>query len=831
MSVFEMNPNWIEHLKGQFEQGRPILFTGAGFSLAAENILEQEIPSYSALKERLWNLCFPGDPFDPASGLQDLYEHALQRHRNELKDLLSRSFAVNPKSLPDWYRLYAELPWKRMYTLNIDDLDTAWNSRFFPPRPFMSVSATSHAAPRSEASLSTTESIHLNGELADVPEFVTFSVTQYADRAKADLWYIRFTADLVTNPIVFVGTRLEEPPLWQHLVLRHGRGGRELSEMRHRSYLVTPTLDRAKQALLAQYHVVWLPMTAEEFATSVLSRFTSVAPSGFAALAAQSGIDNRSGKLRDVAELAVNPGEANEFFMGSEPIWADVQSGRAIERDVDAAVLTRAKDQLPLTDLRGIVLLSGTAGSGKSTSLKRFALSLSAEGTRVGWVDRFTEISPLNLRKAMNSAKAPAVLAMDEADIYGNELPRLLRDICTLDSRPLVAIAVRSSRVDRALASPLLEGIPVIEHSMPPLSDPDIPKLLDALERAKRLGILTGKSRPDQVKAFRDEAGRQLLVAMIKATSGKELKDKAFEELADLSGIASEVYAVICLATAFKFGLSKDEVLIATRDNTNTSLNALAVLLSRHIVTADRGGMVACRHRVIADLIVDELKTRGHLANAVTGLALLAATKVAQHLHRSARPWRMLKQFINNEFLRDTCGLQYAQNLYGELEELLSWDYHFWLQRGSLEVKYGDIRIAEHFLATARSLGEGDFLVDTEWAYLLFRKATDEFGIDAPSLVEEATLILKSIIVKSHDRYAYHILGSQGLSWARYRISDRTERERYLRNLMSVLEFGCQKNPRGVELQNLLNDVKFEYLKLAVKPPPSAPPAPGATST
>jgi hypothetical protein len=72
----------------------------------------------------------------------------------------------------------------------------------------------------------------------------------------------------------------------------------------------------------------------------------------------------------------------------------------------------------------------------------------------------------------MNNANPPVVLAMDEADIYGIELPRLLRDISTLDEFPLVAIAVRSSGADRALASPLLEGIPVIEHSMPPLSDP-----------------------------------------------------------------------------------------------------------------------------------------------------------------------------------------------------------------------------------------------------------------------------------------------------------------------------------------------------------------------
>jgi hypothetical protein len=41
------------------------------------------------------------------------------------------------------------------------------------------------------------------------------------------------------------------------------------------------------------------------------------------------------------------------------------------------------------------------------------------------------------------------------------------------------------------------------------------------------------------------------------------------------------------------------KIVIATRDATNASLNALAMLLSRHIVTGDSGGTVACRHRVM----------------------------------------------------------------------------------------------------------------------------------------------------------------------------------------------------------------------------------------
>jgi len=812
----ELHKIWIPHLRGQFERGRPILFTGAGFSLGATNTAGGQVPSYAELKERLWNICFPGDSFDSESNLQDLYDHALIRHRKQLSDLLIQSFTVNSSSVPAWYKTYFELPWQRAYTLNIDDLEMAFNSSADLPRSMVAVSATNPASAVNAPSQQRLEWIHLNGTLADVPEYVTFSVTQYADRARTDPWYIRFTADLVTNPVVFVGTRLEEPPLWQHLVLRHSRGGRDLHELRHRSYLVTPSLDKAKEALLTKYNVVWIQMDAETFSNEVLSEMRPASAQGFEVLASSAGCDNHAGRLMEVSELATNPGAANEFLMGSEPIWADIQSSRAISREIDNTLLDDTRRLLGATGTKGVVIVTGTAGSGKSASLERLALELSINGSRVGWVDRLTDTSPAEIRAGMRKSNGPPVLAMDDADLYGAELPRLIRDISAIERSPLIVIAIRSGKVDRALDTTAMEGIPHLEYVMPALADAEIPKLVDSLTREKRLGILAGKSREEQVRSFRDEAGRQLLVAMIKATSGKELKEKAFEELGDLDGLSQQIYSVICLASSYRFGLTKDEVLIACRDTSNAALNAATQLVNRHIVTTAPGDYLISRHRMIADLVVDELKKRGHLQAAISGLALLASAKVGTNLHRSARPWRMLKTFINHNFLIQMCGASFAQNLYGNLEELLQWDYHFWLQRGSLEVEVGDVLLAEHYLATAKSLGEHDYLVQTEWAYLLFRKAIDDLGIDSQEQIDEATGILNDLISRVGDPYPYHILGSQGLAWSRRGITDSKEKERYLRKLKAMLDDGCNKHPRELDLKTLLEDVRREYLGIAV---------------
>jgi hypothetical protein len=51
-----------------------------------------------------------------------------------------------------------------------------------------------------------------------------------------------------------------------------------------------------------------------------------------------------------------------------------------------------------------------------------------------------------------------------------------------------------------------------------------------------------------------------------------------------------------------------------------------------------------------------------------------------------------------SDFLLRTIGVMSARDFYTRLEALLSSDYHYWLQRGSLEVEVGDVRKAENFL-------------------------------------------------------------------------------------------------------------------------------------
>ena len=772
------------------------------------------MPTYNELRTKLWNLCFPDDEYDNSS-LQDLYDHAHRRHPRETAELVRSLLTVNPNTLPSWYKDIFSLSWSRCYTLNIDDLASAAEEAFSLPRPMTSISATTTAR-RAQTSTEVLEVIHLNGTLDDLPNNVTFSLTQFADRlARFDPFYSEFTADLISRPVIIIGTRLDEPPLWQHIAYRQSKGGRNLRELRPRSYLVTPQLSLARRALLSEMNIHWIPLTARNFIHQVLSQVKDEARSGLQLL-----IRNPKQSLTRipiVANLAVRPNLPSDFLLGQEPLWADLQSGRAVERSVDDTLWSTLKRHLS-EDRSSLTVVTGTAGSGKSTTLMRACLRLQGEGTAVGWLDRERVARRFDIVSAMRLEGSPRVLAIDDADLYGSALTSLVRSLVDLNSYKVIVVAIRSSKVDQVLHQPSLDQMSIKELSIPHLTDSDIDNLLDVLNEHNRLGVLKGKSRSEQRFQFQKQAGRQLLVAMIQATSDRRFEEKAMDELTDLKRTAARVYGFVAVAHSFRFGISRDELIIATADNSNRLLNSIDRLVNRKILNRGTRQLLWTRHRVIAGIIHDGLQESGQVNNILRGLACLAASKAAPGMDQSSRIRRMLRILLNHDYLLRVINLESTRNLYSSLESVLNWDYHYWLQRGSAEVEKGDLNLAEQFLGQAKSLSPNDRLVQNEWAYLLLRKAIEHpMSKNAPKLVKEGTTILEALIANEHSlsSYPYHVMGSQGLAWSRRGLGPQ-ERNRYLFSLMKMLEEGVQKYPRNRELAKLLNDIQREYLKTAI---------------
>ena len=821
MKDHKVSTTYIPHLKTQFSRATPVLFTGAGFSMDVKNKVGTTIPSSEVLCDEMFQILYPDDHYDGEDTLMDLFDAARQHHRKKLVERMNALLTVDPTSLPEYYRTIFSMPWSRVYTLNLDDLELAVSVAFNLPRKIYTDSATNPTSKRDIID-DGLEVLHLNGCLTDLPDNVTFATSQYVHRIKSvDTFYERFVADFMTRPIIFIGTKLDEAPLWQHLKLRHDKGGNQLRELRPRSYLVTPRLTRSRESLLSTYNTVWLKMTAEEFVSQILAHLQSAKQSGLMHLKElATSASRRSRSISIVDTLLSDPLKQTEYLIGQEPDWSDIQSGRAISRQVDDEIVGTVSRLLSNDGLRGILILTGTAGSGKSSSLMRIALSLTAQGMKIGWIDAQNYLSCRDILSGMQLDSSPTILAIDESAMYGNELSTLMSEVAKLESRPLVIVEVRSGSKERVINVAKLSDVPVEEITMPYLEDQDIERLIAALDRENRLGILKGQPHHARVTAFRERANRQLLVAMYEATTGKKFEVRIKEELNELKGVDQFIYGLLALATVHRFDLTTQDIVIAVGDKTNRTLNIVEKLLSDQLIVRSKSpGFVRTRHRVIARIIVDDLQQRGALFDILYGLNSIGLAIMGWGRRRHGRAYRLIKTFFNHDLLFRLLDAEQARKLYGLFEEALNWDYHYWLQRGSLEVEEGSLHLAENFLNQARSLVADDPYVNTEWAYLLFRKAITKSGAtEAPALVEDATQILTGLIQhrRVEDEYPYHVLGTQGLSWARRGIRNETERAVYLGKLVLFVKEGISKFPYSNELKQIETALREESLKLAV---------------
>jgi energy-coupling factor transporter ATP-binding protein EcfA2 len=801
-----------QRLANQIASGELILFTGAGFSLNAVNRTGTSVPGVRRLREVLWSIAFPEEDFDEGSSLGDIYQVAARRAGNKVKDALRNLLIVDGSSIPDVYRKWFSMPWLRVYTLNVDDLDEAVERSFELPRQIQSISAIRDSYPNETTDLL---SIHLNGRVEDYPD-VTFSPQQYAERAaRHEPWYSHLVADVTSHPVLYVGTELNESLLWQHIELR-GRKARGLRDLRPGSYLVTPSISAARAAMLDEFNIKLIKMNQEEFVTRVLDGMEAERQKGLKIISARLSPSAGGRYLFNVADLRTQKDDGTgEFLLGREPYWSDITSSLAVEREFEADL----RDKIQKTKER-VILLTGTAGSGKSTTLMRLALAYHAEGKQVGWLDSEVDLPLWQIKEAVRNSKYQ-VLAIDDADNFSHKIGSLLAELSAENPDTLILAGMRSTRLDRLQVEDYLKQTAYQLFVLPHLEDSDIELLLDALTKAHRLGTLRGLSHDQQVAKFKESAGRQLLVAMIQATSNERFEEKIDKECKDLDPDQGLIYCIVAIANHLRASLTKDEILLATGDSTNNQLNRIQRLRDQRLLVSPDGQLIRLRHRVIADRVVDFYRLEGSMREPIIGLLWAIATKATAEQSRKSREQKLLLKLMNHETLINLTSDQETPRLaYADVENLSSWNYHYYLQRGSYDVETNNLDSAKNLLDQARQMAPNDYLVQTEWAYMTLKRAARNSGsVGAEASANEAFTELEDAIAKrgKYDYYPYHVLGSQGLGWIRRAVISPNEKIRLLSRIHNIVQEGVKNFPRQRELEQLAKDIHEERLMMTVK--------------
>lgn len=815
-----MEDNIKSRLKSHISRGEAVLFIGAGFSTDAFDINGNNIPDSKQLSNELWQIAFPDQDYDSTAHLGDTFYSAKQRGFNRTSGLISSRLSVDSRSLPEFYKIWFSVPWTRCYSLNIDDLEQAALRKFSFNRSLISISATTQKEIGVRIA-NNLEVVHLNGGVWDKLDDLTFSAVDYGIRlTQPDAWWDKCVADIMSRPIVFVGTELEEAQLWQYVQYRQQKGKRGVRELRPGSYLVCPNLNRARQNILRELNIDWVPMTASEFAMSILAECTRESELGHEELRTKLDLEKRRTLPQLVSDLSTRKQSGKtEYLMGAEPTWNDINAGIAIEREVDIDIYKNAKEALLDKEISKPLLLTGTAGSGKSTSLMRLGLKLSAEAVPVYWVDEQSNIETAPLGELITKSEGPVAIFVDDADLWGYLINDWMRELPLIRPGVLIALAIRSSKVESLIRPAQLQGTPIQEISMPYLADTDIEALIEVLAKENRLGVLKGMSHEQQVMIFRKEAGRQLLVAMIEATSGKRFEEKVVEEFLDLPPLARQLYSIICLVSSQRYTLDREDILLANGRSDNETLNELENLVKRNIVIRD-GNLhgYRARHRVIAERVINASQFKADIGEIYEGVSFAFAARIDRNSPRTHRSWRRFIRFMSHTFIQQLLGEDEGRSVYEKLEPLLNWDYHYWLQRGSFEVQAdnGDMDLATNFIGQARSISSGNNIVETEWAYLLMKKANQQPGNISSQgwFLEGFKILLEQCEIRGDiDPQPYHILGSQTLTWTRVAPISKIEKRSILEEAMKVVDFALEKHRDSKELSGLPRALKAAWLK------------------
>ncbi len=817
--MYTLPPDALGVLRSRLSRGQIALFTGAGFTRAATAVDGQPVPGSRDLRDALWPIAFPGEPVDDASTLAEVFGCAIEQSQKRVAALMEKCLRVSPENLPGSYRTWFAMPWSRMYTLNVDDLDDVAQRTFTLPRRIRPVSA-SQSVPVNTSDL---WSIHLNGRIDDLPN-VTFAPPQYGKRSPGrDPWYATLVADMLSMSFVFVGTSLDEPPLWEHLELRGERGrGREL---RPRSFLVTPNLSVARRRMLHGLNIDYVPMDQEEFA-AVLQDLSSEADAGHKAQAAIRRDTPTARIVDDLTRMRQQRLDVNraQYLLGREPTWTDITDGFAIERTFEADLLREST----LLEPR-LVLITGTAATGKSTSLRRLALAVEASGRTVGWVDpTVTEVGIPRIRDAIAGSGFDFV-AIDDVDLFAEQAGPLMKAICETPDAPRLLVTARSTRAERFK---VLRHISGIDHShivAPPLTDDDIDGLIDSLSRAGLLGQLAGKSYAQQRSVFSRLAGRQLLVAMLEATSGQRFEERIDDECSQLLADQALVYAIAAVATRYRLWLNVDEILAAVGEANAEQLRVINALVRQHLLVPAGDGGLGVRHRIIADRAVSWFRRQGQLREAVGGVVFAMAIQYSRTRNPSSRAFRLLIRLLNHRFMIEEIGDRNdARAIYESVATLLQDDFHFWLQRGSLETETGDLPLAENYLDQAKALAPDDYRIQTEWAYMSLKRAAEWAQNGEPGWRERAAQAMSELrgVIEARgalDSYPYHVIGSQGLHFLRRAPVTKSDKIRQLDALRKIVARGCRLHPAVDELKQLRDDLEREYLLMGTDVPRPSP--------
>jgi hypothetical protein len=738
--------DWDALMTGVVQQKYQLIL-GAGASVGATTSRGTPVMAGSDLTDALirdFGLPKPKDP-----NLRRVYA-AAQGHKSvagtELSTYLQDLYTGC--QAPAWYRHLVAIPWKYIWTLNIDDvLENAYSIFDTQARnKLVSLSWTqNHRIPNPDEVIA----IHLHGKASRArnPEELIFDISMYL-RATTDphRWHSIFEDSYSDAPAIVLGASLREEFDLQ-TVLEQGR----LRDRDLPSIIALKTIDEFDRQEYERWGLTAIEATAEELIKAIAEDWPEYALR-FAPATAEAAEQISPSQLAFLHQwdrldppLEHRTDSRHDFFSGHEPSYDDILNHLDFERNGFSNLRDKFLQERPRQQ---VACIYGATFSGKTSLSLRLCRSMAEAGWTVYNFDP-------DLRPDLEAViwwirRSPkTVLYIEGIADFSPEIGDLIAR-CTSEGIPLRLVVVeRESRMKEVRR--FIRGEAVQEWQMSPrLRKSEVERLLNVLKENARLGSITGMAAQAQREYFLSQHRGDLFSALSDLESGEGFLERIHRRLVDVGygpmrTLAHLTAIVSTIGYGLPFGVAMSAAGISPRELTRI----LATESFAEIVEVRRGKLYP-RHRVFGSHLIDREFSQEE--NFTTTLAL--AKHLAPHvspaaIHAKTIEYRLARQLLDWELLGRWLGRDRMLHWYAAIQDLYDWNARYWEQRA---LAASNLNLHERAVSWAqRAIAEHrDAFALNTLATVILRRGLERYNnrneqmdlyLEAVALLEEARAI------------------------------------------------------------------------------------------
>jgi tetratricopeptide (TPR) repeat protein/cold shock CspA family protein len=621
-------------------------------------------------------------------------------------------------------------------------------------------------------------------------------------------------------PLVFVGHGIQDSDL-RKVLLELAKAG----SLRPRYYLIRPGLSSEEVRFWEQRKVGAFDATFEAF----LGALEAAVPSQFRRLpttaASEHPIARRFSAAEQMSEairaflahdveyvhasLESEEGKPSAFYRGFDLGWYPIDAELDVRRDMtddllNEVILRRDVDRPTSADF---YLVRAEAGAGKSVFLRRLAWEAAKHADALVLYARESgQLAYSSLEELHRLTKQRIFLFVDNAADHATLLEEILARARGIALPVTIIVAERMNEWN--MGCERIAPFVTTPYVLPYLSRAESEQLLALLEKHGSLGQLLHRTPEERLKDVEVRAGRQLLVALHEATSGRPFEEIIIDEYNEIRPkLAQDIYLSVCVLNRLNIPV-RAGVISRIYDVPFTDFRERLFAPLEHVVQVTQGGasqdyLYSARHAGIATIIFE--RVLGSQADRFNQyVALLGAMNLAYATDRDA-----YRALLRGRQIVDLFGDHNAAiEIFRIAEKAAPKDPFFFHQRGLYEMHRpnGNLDEALRYFRRAHELNTRDSAVLHSMAELERKRAElASTPYERERLRKDATKIAVDLMLDERSRpTARNTLVQLAISRLQDAISARTPSEREIdlavQEIEKHLERGLQENPSDTYL-------------------------------